>query len=324
MKKRLQSPGNPVPPSPLVSEVAAQSSRIVPQEFFVFVEELEKRFGHSLEAVLLYGSCLRSRNPAEGVVDLYAVVDDYHNAYPRRGLRYLNAWLPPNVFYMELDREGMTLRAKYSVISMEDFENGVCDWFHSYIWARFAQPVRVLYARDEPGRDRMHYLLAAAVARFLREGVATLGPCLVDAEAIWTRSLSLAYAAELRPEKDSRARQLTHLNMGDFLRLTKCVSPALSGMLEEQPQGYYRCQVEDVERRRALRRWRLRRWQGRVLSVLRLAKAVFTFNNCVDYAIWKIHRHTGVSIPATPALQRHPLLQGSWVLWQLLRRGVLR
>lgn len=324
MKKRLQSTVKPVPPSPLVSEVAAQSSRIVPPEFSILVEELEGRFGNALDAVLLYGSCLRSRNPAEGVVDLYAVVDDYRNAYPRRGLRNLNAWLPPNVFYMEVHREGMTLRAKYSVISMEDFEKGVCDWFHSYIWARFAQPVRVLYARDEPCRGRMHYLLAAAVARLLREGVATLGTCLVDAEAIWTRSLSLAYAAELRPEKDTRARQLTHLNLGDFMRLTKCVLPGLSDMLEEQPQGYYRCRVDDGERRRALRRWRLRRWQGRVLSVLRLAKAVFTFNNCVDYAIWKIHRHTGVSIPVTPALQRHPLLQGSRLLWQLLRRGVLR
>ena len=324
MKKRLQSPVNPVPPLPLVSEVAAQSSRIVPQEFSIFVKELEHRFGHSLDTVLLYGSCLRSRNPVDGVVDLYAVVDDYRNAYPRRGLRYLNAWLPPNVFYMEITRDGVTLRAKYSVISMEDFEKGVCGWFHSYIWARFAQPVRVLYARDESCRGRMHYLLAAAVTRFLREGVATLGQCLVDAEAIWTRSLTFAYAAELRPEKDTRARQLTHLNLGDFLRLTKCVIPAMSGMLEVQPQGYYRCQVADAERHRALRRWRLRRWQGRVLSVLRLAKAVFTFNNCVDYAIWKIHRHTGVAIPATPALQRHPLLQGSWVLWQLLRRGVLR
>lgn len=324
MKKRLQSPVNPVPPFPLVSEVAAQSSRIVPQEFSIFVEELERRFGRSLDAVLLYGSCLRSRNPSDGVVDLYAVVDDYRNAYPRHGLRYLNAWLPPNVFYMEITRDGVTLRAKYSVISMEDFEKGVCGWFHSYIWARFAQPVRVLYARDESCRGRMHYLLAAAVTRFLREGVATLGQCLVDAEAIWTRSLTFAYAAELRPEKDTRARQLTHLNLGDFLRLTKCVIPAMSGMLEVQPQGYYRCQVADAERHRALRRWRLRRWQGRVLSVLRLAKAVFTFNNCVDYAIWKIHRHTGVAIPATPALQRHPLLQGSWVLWQLLRRGVLR
>lgn len=324
MKQRLQSPVQPVPPSPLVTEVAAQSSRIVPPEFTCFTGELQRRFGPALQAVLLYGSCLRSRDAYEGVVDLYAVVDDYHDAYGRRGLAWLNAWLPPNVFYVELQAAGQTLRAKYAVISRADFENGVQRWFHSYIWARFAQPVRILYARDEDCRTDLHRLLAAAVARFLRAGVFTLGTCLVDAEAIWTRSLSLAYAAELRPEQDTRARQLTHLNLGDFTRLTRCALPALDDLLQAQAQGYYRCRVSDADYRQAIRHWRLRRWQGRVLSVLRLAKAVFTFNNCVDYAVWKIQRHTGERIPMTPALQRHPLLQGSRLLWQLLRRGVLR
>lgn len=323
MMKRPQRPGDTVPSS-LISEVASQSSRIVPPEFSILVDELKNRLGRSLETVLLYGSCLRSRNPADGVVDLYAVVDDYRCAYRRRGLRYLNAWLPPNVFYMEISREGLTLRAKYAVISMADFERGVNGWFHSYLWARFSQPVRILYAREEAVRERMHYLLAAAVSRFLREGVAALGPCVTDAERIWTSLLSLTYAAELRPESKSRARELTHHNLGDFMRLTACAAPALNGALETLSQGYYRCRVADREQRRALRQWRLRRWQGRVLSVLRLSKAVFTFNNAVDYAAWKIQRHTGVNIPVTPGLQRHPILRGSKLLWQLLRRGVLR
>ncbi|MEJ2761139.1 MAG: hypothetical protein P8126_06250 [Gammaproteobacteria bacterium] len=282
MKKRLQSLGVTIPSS-LINEVASQSSRIIPSDFSLFVEELKNRFGASLEAVILYGSCLRSRNPADGVVDLYAVVDDYRHAYSSAGLRRLNAWLPPNVFYMEMKREDVTLRTKYAVISMADFETGIFNWFHSYLWARFAQPVRIIFARDESQRDHMHYLLAAAVIRFLGEGIATLGFCEADAETIWTKSLSLAYAAELRPEKENRARQLTHLNLGDFTRLTACVAPSISGMLELLPHGYYRCRVSPSEQRRALRRWRLRRWQGRALSVLRLSKAVFTFKNCLDY-----------------------------------------
>jgi len=323
MKNRLQSWGNSVPSS-LVAEVASQSSRIVPPEFSILVDELKSRFGPSLETVLLYGSCLRSRNPADGVVDLYAVVNDYRHAYPHRGLRYLNAWLPPNVFYMEVNREGLTLRAKYAVISALDFERGINGWFHSYLWARFSQPVRILYARAEPARERMHYLLAAAVLRFFREGIPALGPCVTDAERIWMHLLSLTYAAELRPETHTRARELTHHNMGDFMRLTACAAPALDGHLEALHQGYYRCRVTHREQQRALRHWRWRRWQGRILSVLRLSKAVFTFNNAVDYAAWKIQRHTGVNIPVTPGLQRHPILRGSRLLWQLLRRGVLR
>lgn len=323
MKKRLQSLGVTIP-SYLVDEVASQSSRIVPSDFSAFVEELKNRFGVSLDAVILYGSCLRSRNPADGVVDLYAIVDDYRHAYSSASLRRFNAWLPPNVFYMEVKHNGMMLRTKYAVISMADFERGIFNRFHSYLWARFAQPVRIIFARDENHREHLHYLLAAAVARFLGEGIATLGACEVDAETIWTRSLSLSYAAELRPEKENRARQLTHLNLGDFTRLTTCVAASMFGMLELMPHSNYRCRVSPWEQRRALRRWWLRRWQGRVLSVLRLSKAVFTFKNCLDYAAWKIQRHTGISIPVTPELQRHPLLRGSRLLWQLLRRGVLR
>ena len=76
--------------------------------------------------------------------------------------------------------------------------------------------------------------------------------------------------------------------------------------------------------RLALWRWRLRRWQGRILSILRLAKATFTFSNSVDYAAWKIERHTGVRVEITPLLRRHPILWGLKVAKQLLQRGVLR
>jgi len=58
--------------------------------------------------------------------------------------------------------------------------------------------------------------------------------------------------------------------------------------------------------------------------VLRLAKAVFTFENGADYLAWKIERHTGVHIEVTPRLRRHPILLSPPVLWRLLRRGAVR
>lgn len=74
------------------------SSRAVPADFSILVDELIARFGGSLDAVILYGSCLRSQDAADGVVDFYVVVDDYSRAYPEHHLRHLNAWLAPNVF----------------------------------------------------------------------------------------------------------------------------------------------------------------------------------------------------------------------------------
>lgn len=316
-------------PDSLVSEVASIGSRDVSEDFSIFVEELKSRFESSLDAIILYGSCLRSYEIGDGVVDFYTVVDDYSNAYQEHYLRYFNAWLPPNVFYLEVSRQEKTFRAKYAVISIADFEKGNQYWFHSYLWARFAQPVRLLYVRNEAIRQRVYYSLAHAVVAFLTPTISVLGPRVITVEEIWVRGLTLTYAAELRPEQESRACQLVKLNLDDYIKLTEYALPSLVGILEKLPeehqgQVHYRCLTDEAECRNSLRRWRLRRWQGRVLSVLRLIKATFTFRDCIDYAAWKIERHTGIRIEVTPKLRRHPVLWGYKVFWKLLRRGVLR
>lgn len=316
-------------PDSLVSEVASIGSRDVSEDFSIFVEELKSRFESSLDAIILYGSCLHSNEIGDGVVDFYTVVDDYSNAYQEHYLRYFNAWLPPNVFYLEVSRQEKTFRAKYAVISIADFEKGNQYWFHSYLWARFAQPVRLLYVRNEAIRQRVYYSLAHAVVAFLTPTISVLGPRVITVEEIWVRGLTLTYASELRPEQESRACQLAKLNLDDYIKLTEYALPSLVGILEKLPeehqgQVHYRCLTDEAERRNSLRRWRLRRWQGRVLSVLRLIKATFTFRDCIDYAAWKIERHTGIRIEVTPKLRRHPVLWGYKVFWKLLRRGVLR
>jgi hypothetical protein len=310
------------PPIALIAEKASECARIVPSGFHIFVGALEEQFNDSIQAVLLYGSCLHSYDLENSIVDLYVVVDSYENTYSKKLLRFLNKHVPPNVFYLELEHGGMTLRCKYGIISLEDFEKGTANWFHSYIWGRFSQPTRMLYARNDEIRAKMNLLLAQATITFLKATVPALGRSVVDTETIWTRGLALSYEAELRPEKKSRAQQLTHLNMGDYIRLTACATPSLPH-LQSLLHDRYNCNVSERDCRRALRLWRIRAWQGRILSIIRLTKAVFTFRDCVDYAAWKIERHTGIKIEVTPRLQRHPILFGGKVLWQLVRQGVI-
>lgn len=311
-------------PPALVAEIAAECSRVVAPEYGILTAELKSRFGDAIDGIILYGSCLRSNEFENKVIDLYIIVDNYQHAYREKHLSILNRFLPPNVFYIEVTQGDKTIRAKYSVISLADFEAGVLSWFHSYIWARFAQPVRILFTRNEDCRKRLHEIIASSVLHFLRVSIPLLGQCTVDAEKIWINALTYAYTAELRPERENRPKQLTYLNMGDYTRLTSYAAPALGELITPQPRGYYLCLADERQRRTALRHWRLRRWQGRLLSVLRLVKATFTFRDCIDYAAWKIQRHTGVSINVTPEMQRHPVLKGSTLLWQLVRRGILR
>lgn len=312
-----------IPPPLLIREIARLSELDTVPETGLLAEQLKTRFGESLVAIILYGSCLRMNQYDEGVIDLYVLVDNYADAYANKTSRLINRLLPPNVFYLETDREGTTVRAKYAVISVADFRRGCSSWFHSYIWSRFAQPSRLVYVRDNTSRSTIYEMLAQALLTFLRTTLPAVTETTVNTQLIWTNGLGLTYAAELRPERLTRAREITSQNLTDFTTLTHLAAPALPSLLQLSASGELRHLTDGNSHRHVLWLWRLRRWQGLILSIIRLTKAAYTFRDCVSYAAWKIERHTGIAIKVTPELQRHPVLFGFSVLWQLIKRDGL-
>jgi hypothetical protein len=53
-------------------------------------------------------------------------------------------------------------------------------------------------------------------------------------------------------------------------------------------------------------------------------KATLTFENGVDYALWKIERQSGVHMKASPLQRRHPLIAAWPLVWKLWRKGAFR
>ena len=311
-------------PPALLARIAQQCAGEPPAAGAAIVAALRERYGQALQGVLFYGSCCRNRSFENGIADIYAVVDDYRRVYDKRGPAYLNGWLPPNVFYCEINAGTDLIRVKLALISMADLTRGIRQWFHSYLWGRFAQPVRILYACSEARRRQLHALFAQAVLTLLKSSIPTLPEKRNDAEAIWSRALSLSYSAEYRSERKSMARDLFRAAPADYSRLLEAALPGLQGIVRRDEDGCYLRLSDQETSRRFLRRWRWRRWQGRILWILRLMKAALTFKNGVDYAAWKLNRHTGIELEVTPRLRRYPLLFGWWALAQLLWRGVLR
>lgn len=311
------------PPAALVAQVAEQAARPQPEGVAPLVARVQERFGQATCAVLFYGSCLRSHDPGDGVVDLYALVDRYAAVYDRRLLRLVNAWLPPNVFYLETqDAQGRRLRAKCAVITLDDFAQGATRWFESYLWGRFAQPCRLAYCRDEVTRMRVNDALAGAVLALWRAAL----PCLPDtfeAAEGWQRALALSYGVELRPEGASRPASLLAGQEAEYRGRLAAAAEALPG-LSATGNDHYRNVLEAAQRRRGRRVWRWRRRQGHILHIARLMKAVLTFENGVDYIAWKLERHSGRQISVNDRLRRYPLLFGWPLLWRLLRERVLR
>lgn len=310
-------------PDALVALMQREAATPAPG-FMELADRVRSECGPATAGVLLYGSCLRANDAVTGIVDLLVIVDSYRDV-PGGLLRgVLNALLPPNVYYVEQTRGTATLRCKYAVISLADFENGTRRWRQPYLWARFAQPSRLLHARDVAVRERICRSLGASVVTFLRNVMPSMAGETLTTRDIWRRGFTLSYGAELRPEVADRPERITADDDAYFARVTEAAAALFAGRMIRSNPDNWTLGGSDDDRRRSSAEWRWRRRQGTVLSILRWIKAAFTFTGGIDYAAWKIARHTGVRIEVTDRLRRHPLIYGWPVLWRLWRSGALR
>ena len=282
-----------------------------------FVASFQARYGAQLMAVLAYGSYLRGKR--DTVLDFYVLLDGYAALPALAG--FANRLLPPNVYHLALGAGAARQAAKVATISLDRFARAIETDFHCYFWARFAQPFGVLHARDDAVRERLATLGRRAAKRMLASSIPLL-PESFSSAAVWTRAFTLSYGAELRSENPAAAAAL-HVACGAMLDAHLA---ALSSELDLQPlaDGQWRHHPSRPAQRRALRQWRLRRALGKGLSIARLLKAAFTFNDPLDYVVWKVARHSGVVEEPTALQRRHPLLFGWGVLWRLYRRGGFR
>ena len=307
--------------SPLEGAIEGQLAARAPDAVIALGEILRRRFGSHARAVLFYGSCRRSNDDTGGIVDLYALVDDYRAAYGSLLPALANQALPPNVYYLETPFAGRTARAKYAVVSLDQFERGMTHWFHSYLWGRFAQPCGLLYAADEAVRRRVARALGAAVATFAARTLPRL-PAEFDAEVLWTQGLLLTYSAELRSERPERIRALHADAATELEALTRAVAREQGWTLAAA--GRYRNPSTRSDRWSSACGWAVCRVQGKALSVLRLLKASFTFDGGLPYLAWKFERQSGVKTEITPFMRRFPRLGAIGALWRTWRLGGFR
>ena len=314
-------------PAKLISLIRQESSRPAPAGVRALAEELMERYGNAAQAILFYGSCLRTGDDSEGLVDLYLLVDSYRAAFGKRTQAIANQLLPPNVFYMEIPFQDRVVRTKYAVFTLKEFCHGTSRrWFHSYLWGRFAQPAGLLYARNDQIADRVRTALAQAVVTFITRVIPQLGENFTARE-LWDRGLMLSYRAELRSERPDNLVHLFEAAPEYYNQVTHAAMASVPFAIEvgDSVDGYsYRASIPGRVRQRNRLAWVLRTAQGKMLSLMRLAKAFFTFEGGLEYIQWKIERHSGAKVEWTPRLKRHPLLAVCVLSWRLYRKGGFR
>ena len=282
----------------LLDMVAEELTLPVDPRVTALAEAIAAKHGTASRAVLFYGSCLRQKRLDGLMLDFYLIVSHYRAAYDKAWLATANKLIPPNVFHFE--HGGLV--SKYAVLSEADFHrlNG-SETRNVSVWARFAQPSRLVWAADEQAKKQAIDAVSRAVPTLLAAAGRIEGEPVLD---WWRRALSLTYSVELRAERKVGIGSVVDFEPERYERFA-------AAALKDLPQGDQAS-------------WSRRRFEGKALSVVRLAKASATFAGGVDYIAWKINRHAGADIVIKPWQRRWPLLAAISLLPRLLRSGAVR
>lgn len=276
-----------------------------------FIQVLKSEYQQSLLSIVFYGSCMRSRDYDDAMLDFYVIVEDYRQAYSNRWYSIANSLLAPNVFYQQVQVDGRIYRAKYAVISKSALSSSVKS-FHPYFWARFTQPLAIIYMSHEQIKKWLAEIQCVAATTFTNSIVDVLEREF-SSENLWVKGLQLTYGAELRAETMQRASLIYDSQSEFYDGITQSLFP--------------NNQVELLTVRTkflASLKWKLRKILGKLLSVLRLMKATTTFVNGVDYIAWKIERHTGEEVVVSDKLRKYPLLYCWPLLFKFYKQGKIR
>jgi hypothetical protein len=288
-------------PSTSLKEFCERSlAREVSPELHAMADFLQQKHDGAV-AILAYGSCLRGVAVSDTLMDFYVLTENLADVSPSILSCLACAMVPPNVYYAETKLEGQNLRAKYAVLPLSLFARRMTrKTSNPYFWARFSQPSALVYARNENVRQQV----IAAISEALRTSFANAKALTNDQDAltIWTAGFNTTYKSEFRSEQTNRAASIVS-SAPDYY---KEAARILASEIPFHPNQT------------------LRRFTGKIWSVLRLIKAAFTFQGGADYIVWKIERHSGEKIILTPWQRRHPIIAGLMLLPKMLRKGAIR
>jgi hypothetical protein len=299
----------------------------VPREAIALGEEIRRRHGEAVAAVLFYGSCLRRAYVEGGVLDFYCIVDSYRGAYRSALLAVSNAMLPPNVYYVERPFEGGVLRMKYAVVSQEDFSKACRpESMHAIIWARFCQPAAIVWSRDQATRERLAGDAAEAAVTMISRMLA-LHPEATTTAALWQAGFATTYTTEMRVESAETIRTVYDAAPDRYREVAALAVEVLGrrGLVQGRVEGdRLQVRMSDAARKAIVRSWKRKLPMAKGFYVIRLVKSALTFGDWLPYALWKLNRHSGVTIELTERQRRHPLIFGWPVFFQLIRGKTLR
>ena len=285
-----------------------------------FAAHIAGQYSQAARAILFYGSCLRSEQLHGQMLDFYLIVSDYDAVYDKKWLAKWNRRLPPNVFPFQ--HQG--LMAKVAILSEADFHDLNRQGASAVsVWARFAQPSRIVWAADDAARTMAARAISGAAPTLLNAALAFVER-EVDVLDLWQSGFQMTYSAELRAERNDRPASVVEFDPDRYEKFGRAALHHT--MIANELRGEKVRILSDPERRimQERNRWPGLRRRGKILTVARLVKAAFTYAGGIDYLAWKINRHAGTKIEIKPWQRKWPLVAALLLVPKLLAKGAVR
>ena len=278
----------------------------------------------SVVGVLFFGSQRTRANPDRfSAYDFVVVVEAYLPFYRalraasrvRRSpalLAALNTVLTPNQISLRLpDGRGGELHAKCSVFTLDHLRRETSPQRRDHFTiGRLFQPVEILWARDDAGRETLLDALTSACALTYTWSRPWLGPRF-DADGYLRTLLRVSMGKEIRPEPTERRTETLHEVQRE--EQIPVYSTLLRGLREDgelsaagegEPTYALTRSVGFAERLRLTAYFRL----SLVRATLRWFKYMLTFDDWLDYILRKVSRHTGQDLQLSARERKHPLV----------------
>ncbi|GHF25225.1 hypothetical protein GCM10017044_20000 [Kordiimonas sediminis] len=309
------------PNDTLCAFILDEWTKDVPKAVVDAAEDIARRYGDSVEGVLFYGSCLRTGEIEEKILDFYVIVKSYRDAYSGLFLAAANKILPPNVFYHEMDVAGITIRSKYAVLSREDLhKRSLPTCLNVSVWARFCQPCKLLLSKNEETTRQIAGDVGQTVLTMLSKTLPQVQPGAGSRE-VWVAAFENTYASELRSERSGKGLEIYLLDQDRYDRLSPIAFDILGHSIDPVELKHQPARWPVVKNRLG---WFARRINGKLVSFLRLIKASMTFDGGIDYLAWKIKRHSGVEIEIKDWMRRHQIIAGLTLFWSSRKKGAFK
>lgn len=277
---------------------------------------IEAAHSGRVQAFIYYGSSLRELDNPEKMLDFYVLVDSYRKTHRTPIRAFLNAIIPPAVYYLEhTHANGVVSTCKYSILSLKAFERrSTKSALLSQVWGRFSQPCILLRPKSDAIKERVIAGREAAIRHIAAETIPLLAETTSPAD-LWGRAFYESYRTELRPESSvERATEIVKRYEDRYRRITEILYQSDRGVVylpkDRKPGAKFR--------------WFLRRLVGKPTSAIRVVNSAATFDGGLDYVLRKLKNHSGVDYEPTPFEHKHFILMSPVLGWKLWRRGAFR